>query len=512
MKLTALHLLLLTAAAPGEQFEFGRKRRCSNYEDWSKIPHSPASKGKLALPFQRPPEECRTFTSPAVEAKLSEVKAKIKDPDTARLWENAFPNTLDTTIKYHAPGAEPLSFIVTGDIDAEWLRDTEHQLGSYLSVLRELPKHEVTLEPLSDLIKGAIALQARYVSRSPQCNAFQAPPESGILAQSSNHGDAVLPYASPYFTFECKYELDSLASFLGLSNKYYAATKDDSFITHEWRTAVARLLKFVNRTTVGTINEETGEHNKEPYSFRRWTNLGSETHWNHGSGMPVRYTGMARSWFRPSDDACVYQFFVPANAQMSVELKRVAEYYDTDAGKFAGKLGKQIGDAVWEHAVVDHPVFGKVFAYEVDGFGSHLFMDDANLPSLLSLPDLGFVSASDKTYQRTRQMVTSHQGNPYYIKGKYFEGIGGPHVGLRSAWPMSRIVAMRTTDDLEEIRGHLKAAVTSTKGLGLVHESVNVDTDQYSRPWFAWANSEFAKSIIDLEKRGLLEKATNNLL
>lgn len=506
----ALISLVSVVASDGDQVRINAK--CPSYESWAKVAHAPASRGKLSLPYQRPPKHCRTFTSPAVEAKLESIKNKIKDEDIARLWENAFPNTLDTTIKYHQPGPNPLTFIVTGDIDAEWLRDSQHQLRPYLKVLKSLPQNEMGLDPLNDLLLGAIAQQARYVSRAPHCNAFQAPPESGLKATSSNEGDAVWPYTSPYFSFECKYELDSLASFLGLSNDYYEATKDDSFVTHEWRTAVARLIQFLERTTVGTYDAETGEPLKEPYLFRRWTNVGSETHWNQGVGNPVRYTGMARSWFRPSDDACIYQFFVPANAQMSVELARLAAYYHSETGDKAKALSKQISDAIWKHAVINHAEFGKVFAYEVDGFGSALFMDDANLPSLLSLPDMGFLSPSDSTYQRTRKMVTSQQGNPYYIKGKHFEGIGGPHVGIRAAWPMSRIVAMRTTSDLTEIREHLKAVVTSTKGLGLIHESVNVDTNAYSRPWFAWANSEFAKAILDLDERGLLAKATENLI
>lgn len=506
---------LSLGASPKEQTVLDSKPKCANYERWSQVPHGPVTKGLLSLPFQRPPEHCRTFESDAVENKLLQIQKQIKDVDIARLWENTFPNTLDTTIKYHQGGSQPLTFIVTGDIDAEWLRDSQHQLGPYLNVLQDLPDNEALLDPLSDLFKGAIAQQARYVSRAPHCNAFQAPPESNIPSRISNEGDYVWPYVSPFYAFECKYELDSLASFLGLSNSYYEATHDRSFMTKHWRTAIVKMLNFVNHTTVGTYDLDSGVPNAEPYRFRRWTNLGSETHWNQGAGNPVKYTGMARSWFRPSDDACVYQYFVPANAQMSVELAKLAKYVNIDEkdeiGKFAAELSKQIKDAIWEHAVFDHPEFGKVFAYEVDGYGSALFMDDANLPSLLSLPDMGFVSSSDKTYQRTRKMVTSTRGNPYYIKGEYFEGIGGPHVGIRAAWPMSRIVAMRTTDDIKEIREHMYAVVKSTKGLGLIHESVNVDNNDYSRPWFAWANSEFAKTILDLNRRGLLERATENL-
>lgn len=484
--------------------------QCPSYEKYSKVAHKPFTDGRLRLPFQRPPPECRTFVSPAVEAKLEEVKALIADEDVARLWENAFPNTLDTTVKYHRGGSDPLTFVVTGDIDAEWLRDSHRQLSPYVAVLAGLPKAQRASDPLAALVKGAIALQARYVRAAPHCNAFQPPPEAGLPHFRSNTGDRVFPPVNPTFAFECKYELDSLASFAGLANAYFNATQDRSFATDDFQAAVAKMLRFVQSTMVSTFDDD-GQQQLHPYEFQRHSDVGSETQWNKGMGNPVAYTGMARSWFRPSDDATVFQFFVPANAQMAVELRAMSAYLRSDLANIATQVSETIAAGIWKHGVVDHAVFGKVFAYEVDGYGSALFIDDANVPSLLSLPLLGFVPATDPTYQRTRSMVLSLKGNPYYIRGKHFEGVGGPHVGVRNAWPMSRLVALRTADDLDEIRGHLRAVLLTAKELGLVHESVNVDNNEFSRSWFAWANAEFANSILDLQRRGLLEAATKDL-
>jgi len=165
------------------------------------------------------------------------------------------------------------------------------------------------------------------------------------------------------------------------------------------------------------------------------------------------------------------------------------------------KKGEAIEAGVWKHGVITHPVFGKVFAYEVDGYGSHIIMDDANLPSLLALPVLGFVDVKNQTYQNTRKMLLSREGNPYFLTGTEFKGIGGPHIGITHAWPISLLIEILTTNDDDEILA-LLGMVLKASPLGLVHESVNVErVKDYTRSWFAWANSLFAQTILDLAHR-----------
>lgn len=236
------------------------------------------------------------------------------------------------------------------------------------------------------------------------------------------------------------------------------------------------------------------------------TNTGTETLNLAGNGNPLNWgTGLVRSAFRPSDDATTFGFFIPANAMMAVELKRAAEML-TEAGKpHIGQTLKNRGEiiekGVWEHGVVNHKKFGPVFAFEVDGYGSALLMDDANLPSLLALPLLGFVKQEERTYQNTRKMILSKEGNPYFLQGSAFKGIGGPHIGLQNAWPMSLLVQAMTSDDDAEIT-ELLEAVKKASPLGLVHESVNVERIRdYTRSWFAWANSVFAQTILDIAER-----------
>lgn len=473
------------------------ERGCPLYDSYSAVRHPPFSSGALGLPFQRPEEKCRTFQSDVVEQVIDDMTSRFADADLARLFENCFPNTLDTTIRWHSTGVDPQTFIVTGDINAEWLRDSQKQIAPYLPLAKNDPK-------IQQLFKGAINTQIDYVIAHPYCNAFQPPSQSGISFQYNNEGDVVFPRINLATVFECKYEIDSLASFLALSNDYYTATGDSSFLTASWFKALARLLKTLAEQAVPTFDEE-GHKEHNYYVFKRKADTGTETLNLQGAGNPVnRNTKLIRSAFRPSDDATIYQFFIPGNAFMSVELSKTAKMLkDLNLKeKIAAnveKLAEDIKSGIYAHGVYEHPVFGRVFAYEVDGYGSVSIMDDANTPSLLSLPDMGFVAKDDPIYLNTRKMILSKDGNPYYLTGDFFEGIGGPHIGTRFAWPMSHLIGIRTASSDEEISKSLEIVRKSTGGLGLMHESVNVDLPHsYTRSWFAWCNSEFAKTMLYL--------------
>lgn len=456
----------------------------------------------MELPFQRPSVHCRTFESELVEKVIRDFNTSMKDKDLFRIFENAFPNTLDTTVRWHVDetekqdskgqhfwsyGAEPdawqglQSFIVTGDINAEWLRDSTNQLAQY----QRLAKKDKSIE---DLILGAINTQAEYVIENPYCNAFQPPPPSQLPPSDNGQGDAVHPAYEPGKVFECKYELDSLAHFLALSNQFYDHTGSTTFLTSRWYLAIESLVAVLDQQSEGTFDKKTGQYQHQTYRFQRNTNTGTETLNLAGNGNPLNYgTGLVRSAFRPSDDATILGFFIPANAMMAVELKRAAAILKkAGADSVAKELkvrGETIEKAVWEHGVVSHPKWGSVFAYEVDGYGSSILMDDANLPSLLALPHLGFVKREERTYQNTRKMILSKEGNPYYLTGRAFSGIGGPHIGLQNAWPMSLLVQAMTSNDDEEIESCLDD-VKRASPLGLVHESVNVErVRDYTRSW-----------------------------
>ena len=449
----------------------------------------------------------------------------MKDPDLAQIFRNAFPNTLDTTVRWHVDGVNTFapksklvrdkdkwqgaqSFIVTGDINAEWLRDSTNQLAQYQSLAKTAPE-------ISNLILGAINTQAEYVIESPYCNAFQAPGPSKIKPVQSGQQDAVHPTYEPTKVFECKYELDSLANFLSLGNQYHASTGSTAFLTKRWFQALETLLRVLREQSSPTFNPEDGSFQGNRYTFRRLAWAGTETLNLEGIGNPLADgTGLIRSAFRPSDDATIFGFFIPANAMISVELDRTAAILELAGSSQAVKseesllemasdmkeIAQGIRKGIYTHAVVIHPIFGKVFAFEVDGYGSQLMMDDANIPSLLALPLLGFVKATDEVYQNTRRMILSQQGNPYFLTGSGFSGIGGPHIGLRNAWPMSALVQAMTSDNATEVMECLDRVKNVTL-MGVVNESVDVErggkgVGAYTRSWFAWANSVFAQTIL----------------
>ena len=490
-----------------------KTHKCPDYVEYSQFKHPPFSNGKYKYPYMRPAPKCRTFRSEAVEQVINDLKNKVESRDLARLIENCLPNTLDTTILWHISSLEskqvdePHSFVVTGDIHAEWLRDAARQL----SVYQPLIKYD---KRLKELVRGAINTQAFYIINSPYCNAFHPPPGSGVK-RGNTAVDQVFPRPDWRQVFECKYELDSLASFLTLTNEYYENSGGDlSFLNDRWLKAYERILIVLKRESQPSFDKETGQALSFYYSFQRQTQIGSETLPLGGVGNPVNYaTGLIRSAFRPSDDACILQFFIPANSHMLTELKKVRKNFLASDNKpdrdllplisHTDAFIEKISEGIAKYGIVEHPVWGKVYAYEVDGYGGAIHMDDSNIPSLLSLPDMGFIDVNDEVYQNTRKMILSKVGNPYYLTGTQFEGIGGPHIGIHNAWPMSLLVGIRTTDDDTEILNNLQLIMENTAELGLMHESVQVNSKkgkEFTRSWFAWCNSEFGKTIMYLAK------------
>ena len=482
------------------------KKACPDYTHYAVYAHRPWSEGPLRLPFQRPSEHCRTFHSPLVEKVIEDVTSRMEDRDLARLFENAFPNTLDTTVRWHDDGTDKRklkhnrysetwgrwegaqSFVVTGDINAEWLRDSTNQLLQY----QGLAKKEKKLE---NLILGAINTQAEYVIESPYCNAFQPPPVSHHPPVGNGQEDCVHPANEATRVFECKWEVDSLAHFLALGNQFHESTGSKAFLHDRYYLALETILEVLHQQSKPTFNPDTGKFERNEYSFQRTTRSATETLNLGGFGNPLANgTGLIRSAFRPSDDATVLQFLIPSNAQMAVELRRTAAIVAGAGKKELAKdlmdRGNSIEAGVWEHGVVAHRKYGEVFAFEVDGYGSSILMDDANIPSLLSLPLLGFCEADNKIYRNTRKMILEKAGNPYYLTGRAFEGIGGPHIGPQHAWPMSRLVQAMTSNDDDEIMEALDAVKRSSK-LGLVHESINVDrVTDFTREFISYSLGE----------------------
>ncbi|TDL29300.1 hypothetical protein BD410DRAFT_779669 [Rickenella mellea] len=448
----------------------------------------------------RPSPACRTFNSSAVEKVITDMKARLKDPDIARLFENTFPNTLDTTVKYF-DASKNLAFIITGDITAQWLRDTGNQFAHYHNLYTADKK-------LASLAKAVINNEARYISQYPYCGAFQPPPESGLPPTTNDWaiGVTVNPPVDDNIVFECKYEIDSLGGFLKLSRSYYQNTKDASIINSHWLTAISQIFRVIEEQSQSTFDKDFNF-----ISYYSWTGGNgalSPAVNNYGNGEPKAFTGLVGTHHRPSDDLSTFAFLTPANAMLSVELANLADMLEAantmkNISTQARAYSKRISDAIWNTTVENN-----IFAYETNGLGSRYVMDDANVPSLLSMPYLGYLEKSQPAYVATRKLLLS-RGNPYYAKGRNFNGVGGPHVDPWHPWPMSQISSIFGTDDDNEILTALYTIVNNTAGLGLIHESQSIyGSSDYTRPWFAWANSYFAEMLLDLASRkpGLIFK------
>ena len=434
----------------------------------------------------RPPRAQRRFTSPAVERRLAEVKRDIADPKLARLFENCYPNTLDTTVELGTLDGRPDTFVVTGDIDAMWLRDSSGQVQPYLPLARDDAA-------LRRLYQGLIARQARCILIDPYANAFMPRPSDPPLRWSLHDSTDMRPGVG-----ERKWEIDSLCYPIRLAHGYWRATGDRTPFDDAWRQAMRRVL--------ATFREQQRLDGPGPYRFQRSSEVPTETQFLGGYGNPTRPNGMIHSMFRPSDDACLFPLLVPSNLFAVRSLRQLAElsealHADTAFATQCRQLANEVETAVHRDGVITDAHGQRHWAYEVDGYGNRYFMDDANVPSLLSLPYLGCCAADDPLYRRTRARVWSTD-NPYFFRGRAGEGIGSPHEGLRTIWPMSIIVRALTSDDAGEIAACLTTLRDTDAGTGFMHEAFDQDDPaHYTRAWFAWANSLFGELIVDIHQR-----------
>jgi meiotically up-regulated gene 157 (Mug157) protein len=367
-----------------------------------------------------------------------------------------------------------------------WLRDSSAQVWPYLP----LAKGDANLRRM---IEGLIRRQSASILIDPYANAFMPDPHSKPLAWAVHDRTDMKPGVG-----ERKWEIDSLCYPIRLAHGYWKNTGDTAPFDEQWKEAA--------RATVATFREQQRKNGPGPYRFQRASFTPTETQFLGGYGNPTRPNGMIHSMFRPSDDACLYPLFVPANLFAVASLKNLAELAaevgkDIALAKDCQMLANEVSEALGQHGRIVTKAHGEIWAYEVDGFGNQLFMDDANAPSLLSLPYLGCCDVRDPLYQRTRARVWSTD-NPYFFQGTAAEGIGGPHEGLGMIWPMSILIRALTSTDDSEIRQCLRWIKTTDAGTGFIHESFNKnDPKHFTRAWFAWSNTLFGELILRLSEQ-----------
>ncbi len=432
---------------------------------------------------QRPAPAKRLFRSEAVEAEIERVCGLLTNERLRWMFRNCFPNTLDTTVHYREDEeGNPDTYVYTGDIPAMWLRDSGAQVWPYVQLCTADPA-------LQKMIAGVIRRQFRLLNIDPYANAFNDGP-TGRGEDVGYPGNDQSPWV-----FERKWEIDSHCYPIRLAYNYWKTTGDTSVFGPEWVDAV--------RSILATLREQQMKEGPGSYIFLRRTDRQLDTRCHVGRGNPVKPVGLIASAFRPSDDATTFGFLVPSNFMAVTSLRKAAEILSAVNGETAlaaecTALADEVAEALRKYAVVEHPDYGKIYAFEVDGFGSVQLMDDANVPSLLAMSYLGDVERGDPIYENTRRFVWS-EANPYFWRGAAGEGIGGPHIGVEMIWPMSIMMRAFTSTDDGEIRDCIMALMTTDAGTGFIHESFSRhDAANFTRPWFAWQNALFGELIIKL--------------
>ena len=437
------------------------------------------AKWKSDFPLVRTPEAQRKFKSPAVENLIAEIKKNIGNKEIAWLFENCFPNTLDTTVDFEIINGKPDTFVITGDIDAMWLRDSSAQVWPYLPLMK-------ADKNLQELIKGVINRQVKCILKDPYANAFYK--DETKISEWKDDKTEMKPGVH-----ERKWEVDSLCYPIRLSYGYWKETGDVSVFDKEWQEAMRLIVK--------TFKEQQRLENNGPYKFERTTSWATDGVPLGGYGYPTKKIGLIHSMFRPSDDATIFPFNIPGNYFAIDCLSRLfllpKTVFKNDA-KFLGEienfwteLARQL-----DKLTIKHPEFGEIYPYEINGFGSYNLMDDANVPSLLSIPYLLGKEYSELIeYRNTRKLILS-ENNPFFFKGKAAEGIGGPHVGMDYIWPMSIIMRGLTSTDDKEIKNCLDMLQKTHAGTGFMHEAFHKDdATKFTRKWFAWANTLFGEFV-----------------
>lgn len=441
---------------------------------------------------QRPKTSQRLFTSHIIDKEIARIQKLLRDPKLSWMFGNCLPNTLDTTVHFRIDEeGQPDTFVYTGDIPAMWLRDSAAQVYPYIRFAGADPQVRL-------MLAGVIRRQMKCINIDPYANAFNETPLPPEQNRWSSDGTAMKPELH-----ERKWEIDSLCYPIRLAYAYWKATGDISVFDQTWLDAVANIVK--------TFREQQRKEGPGPYTFLRVTDRTYDTLSNVGYGTPVRPVGLIASAFRPSDDATTFQFLIPANFFAVSSLRKAAEILrevndHTSLAHECTVLAEEVAQALSRHAVYDHPKYGKIYAYEVDGFGNHLLMDDANVPSLLSMAYLGDVPTDDPVYLNTRRFVWS-EDNPYFFRGQAGEGIGGPHIGAYTMiWPMSIMMKAFTAADDDELRTCIRMLMDTDAGTGFMHESFHKDNaNEYTRPWFAWQNTLFGELILKLIDDGKLD-------
>lgn len=421
----------------------------------------------------------------AVQAVLEEAEEKLAHrPKLLKLFKNCFPNTLETTTKLMPDGS---TFVITGDIPAMWLRDSVEQLIHYVPLAAED-------QELQRIIAGLIKRHIDMILIDPYANAFN---------ESANdwHWNTTDETDMSPWVWERKFELDSICFTIRLAHAYWKATGNADIFDAGFKQAMLAIMDL--------WKTEQQHFEKSPYRFTRNNGIPTDSLRNKGIGMPVNYTGMIWSGFRSSDDACDFHYNVPANMFAVVSLRQMGEiaewvFRDMKLVQEIAELEADVDHGIQLYGTYNHPEFGKIYAYETDGYGNYCLMDDAGTPGLMSISYLGYAPSDDPIYLNTRKFALSKH-NPFYYEGKAAVGIGSPHTPPGYIWHMALSMQGLTATDKEEKLRMIDMLEATDADTGFMHEGFHSDDPtQFTRKWFAWSNSLFSQLVYKAMKDNLL--------
>jgi uncharacterized protein len=373
-------------------------------------------------------------------------------PDTGQLYAQCLLSTIRNDVSFTPDGT---TYVITGDIGAMWLRDASAQVRPYLFFASD--------PQVKNMLRGVIEREAKNINTDPYANAFNR----------------------DYKVAEEKFELDSLLYPMQLAWMYWKQTGDATVFTPDVKEAYEKALSLM---------ELERDHSLSQYRHRELS--------NDGVGSPVGYTGMIWTGFRPSDDATKYGYNIPDEMFAVVTLSELAEmesvvWRDSEKQREIVTLRDGISDGINNYGIVYAPKYGYLYAYEVDGLGHSNLMDDANVPSLLSIPYLGYARPDDPIYLNTRKFIFSPD-NPYFFSGKVAQGVGSPHTPAGRIWPLALVMEGLTSTDPAEVSAVLTELRASDLGDHLLHESFDVDDPtKYTRSNFGWPCSLFSELVLD---------------
>ena len=411
-----------------------------------------------------------------VDSARKIILEKINDEKVADIFQNCINNTLDTTIKMTSDNR---TFIITGDIPAMWLRDSVCQIRPYLLFARDN-------KDIQKMISGLINKHYELIKLDPYANAFNED------ANNNGHQDDITEMLPQIW--ERKYEIDSLCFSLQLVYLYWKITGNVEHINDD--------LKDVINIIIDLWKVEQNHEENSRYRFERRNCPESDTLEREGLGSKTAYTGMTWSGFRPSDDACKYGYLVPSNMFAVVVLKYVVEIAsevmnDIELAYKAKSLLEEIEEGISKYAIKSDEKYGAMYVYEVDGLGNTLDVDDANVPSLLSIPLIGYRDNDDEIYMNTRKYILS-KDNEYYYEGKYAKGVGSPHTPSGYIWHIALAIEGLTTDDMDKKLEIINMMKNTDANTLFMHESFDPNNpSEFTREWFSWANSMYCELVMD---------------